>query len=130
MSVANPARVLAVVLALAVAACAPLPQRAGVPVEQRPSGNFDERRPNFVILHYTSNDNAERALRTLTDPLRRVSAHYLVSRDGKIYYLVDERARSPHRFVSHAGRRTRADDGGDLRRPWQVDAEARVAVAV
>lgn len=103
MSVANPARVLAVVLALAVAACAPLPQRAGVPVEQRPSGNFDERRPNFVILHYTSNDNAERALRTLTDPLRRVSAHYLVSRDGKIYYLVDERARAWHAGESSWG---------------------------
>lgn len=45
----------AVLFALAVAACAPLlPPRAGVPVEVRPSPNFDERRPNFVILHHTS----------------------------------------------------------------------------
>ncbi len=89
------------ILALFVAACAPLPQRAGVPLEQRPSTNFDERRPNFVILHYTSNADAERALRTLTDPLTKVSAHYLIARDGKIYQLVDERARAWHAGESY-----------------------------
>jgi N-acetylmuramoyl-L-alanine amidase len=91
------------ILALFVAACAPLPQRAGVPLEPRPSANFDERRPNFVILHYTSNADAERALRTLTDPLAKVSAHYLVARDGKIYQLVDEHARAWHAGVSYWG---------------------------
>lgn len=90
-------------LALFVAACAPLPQRAGVPVEQRPSGNFDERRPNFVIVHYTGSADAEHALRTLTNPLAKVSAHYLVARDGKIYQLVDERARAWHAGVSYWG---------------------------
>ena len=69
------ARVCLVLAALAIAACStPLPpmQRTGLPVELRPSVNFDERRPNFVILHYTSNDTVEPALRTLTDRDRAV----------------------------------------------------------
>lgn len=82
--------------ALAAAACAPAPRRANVPLEWVPSPNFDERRPQFVIIHHTSDDTAEQALRTLTDPLRQVSAHYLVGRDGKVWQLVDERERAWH----------------------------------
>ncbi len=92
--------------ALAVAACAPLqplPPRAGVPVEVRPSPNFDERRPNFVILHHTSNDDADQALSTLTDPAKKVSSHYLIGRHGTIYYLVDELARAWHAGESYWG---------------------------
>jgi len=88
---------------IVVAGCAPLPERANVPVEQRPSPNYDERRPNYVILHHTSDDTAEEALRTLTDPFRRVSAHYLVARDGTIYLLVDELARAWHAGESYWG---------------------------
>lgn len=92
-------------MVLAVAACTTPPpaQRTGLLVELRPSRNFDERRPNYVILHYTSDDNAEQALRTLTDPVSKVSAHYLISRDGRIYSLVDERARAWHAGVSGWG---------------------------
>ncbi len=89
---------------LAVAGCAPLlPSRTGLPVEVRPSPNFNERRPNFVILHHTSNDTAARALGTLTDAARAVSAHYLIGRDGRIYYLVDELARAWHAGESYWG---------------------------
>jgi N-acetylmuramoyl-L-alanine amidase len=100
------ARSLIALAALAVAACAPLsplPPRAGVPVEVRPSPNFDERRPNFVILHHTSDDDTDEALVTLTDPARKVSSHYLIGRDGKIYYLVDELARAWHAGESYWG---------------------------
>ena len=92
---------LAVLLVLC--ACAQIPPRANVPYQERPSPNFNERRPNFVIVHYTSHDNAERSLATLTDPLREVSAHYLVARDGTIYYLVDETARAWHAGDSYWG---------------------------
>jgi N-acetylmuramoyl-L-alanine amidase len=93
-------------LALVVCACAPLPQRTQLPVAQRPSANFNERRPNFVILHHTGSVRAERALATLRDPAREVSAHYLVARDGRIYYLVDELARAWHAGASYcAGHR-------------------------
>ena len=60
------------------------------------SPNFDARRPNLIVLHHTSNDSADRALRTLTSPERKVSSHYLVDRDGTIIRLVDESARAWH----------------------------------
>jgi N-acetylmuramoyl-L-alanine amidase len=88
-------------LSLVLSACAPLPQRAGVPVVQWPSPNFNERRPSYVILHHTGSDNVERALRTLSDRLRRVSAHYVIARDGRIYYMVDELARAWHAGESY-----------------------------
>ncbi len=95
--------VLALLLALALAACAPLPQRAGIPTEWQGSPNYNERKPNFVILHHTSDDSVAQALRTLADPLRSVSAHYLVGRDGSIIQLVDERARAWHAGESKWG---------------------------
>ncbi|HXV10155.1 MAG TPA: N-acetylmuramoyl-L-alanine amidase, partial [Burkholderiales bacterium] len=84
-------------------ACTQIAPRANVPYEERPSPNFNERRPNYVIIHYTSHDDAERSLSTLTDPMREVSAHYLVARDGTIYYLVDELARAWHAGDSYWG---------------------------
>ena len=99
----RPFRALVSVLSLLLAGCAALPQGAGVAVEWRPSPNFDERKANFVIIHHTSDDNIEQALGTLTNPLRAVSAHYLIGRDGKIYQLVDERARAWHAGESKWG---------------------------
>jgi len=96
-------RACAVLFVLAVVGCAELPHRANVPVELQPSPNYDERRPNYVVLHYTSDDTAEQALRTLTDPTRKVSAHYVVARDGTIYLLVDELARAWHAGESYWG---------------------------
>ncbi|MDH3287305.1 MAG: N-acetylmuramoyl-L-alanine amidase [Betaproteobacteria bacterium] len=105
---ANPLRRVAwsaasLVALLALCACTLITPRANVPYMERPSPNFDKRRPNFVIIHHTSNDGAEHALSTLTDSLRRVSAHYLIARDGTIYYLVDEMARAWHAGESYWG---------------------------
>jgi len=87
--------ILPALLAL-LAACAPAPQRAGIATSWQGSPNFNERKPSFVIIHHTSDDNVDQALRTLSNPLRSVSAHYLVGRDGSIIQLVDERARAWH----------------------------------
>ncbi len=89
-------RGLVILLLAALAACAPLPTGQGNGALWRPSPNFDQRRPNFVILHQTSNDNVAKALATLTDPQRRVSSHYLIGRDGAVMQLVDEAARAWH----------------------------------
>ena len=86
-----------------VAACAPTPERVGFPSEWMASPNFNDRRPSYVVLHHTSDDTADDALRTLTDPLREVSAHYLIARDGRIYQLVDERYRAWHAGQSRWG---------------------------
>lgn len=104
----------ALLLALALCACAVPPQRVvpagavtpGVVVEQRHSPSFDRRRPNFVILHHTSDASAEESLRTLTARASGVSSHYLIAREGRIYYLVDERDRAWHAGESYwAGQR-------------------------
>jgi N-acetylmuramoyl-L-alanine amidase len=90
-------------LVFALWACARITPRTHLPHTSLPSPNFDQRRPNFVIIHHTSKHGAEEALATLTDPLRRVSAHYLIARDGAIYALVDELARAWHAGESYWG---------------------------
>jgi N-acetylmuramoyl-L-alanine amidase len=89
-------RISLLALSLLLAACAPVPQRAGIPTTWQGSPNFNERKPNFVIIHHTSDDTVDQALRTLANPARSVSAHYLIGRDGTIIQLVDERARAWH----------------------------------
>jgi N-acetylmuramoyl-L-alanine amidase len=89
-------RGFALLLLSLLCACAPLPTGQGRDVLWQPSPNFDQRRPNFVILHQTSNDTVAKALSTLTDPQRKVSAHYLIGRDGSVIQLVDESARAWH----------------------------------
>lgn len=87
-------------------ACAPLPHGVvgtALPAHWQSSPNFDVRRPGFVVLHQTSNDTAARALATLTDPDKKVSAHYLIGRDGTVHQLVDERVRAWHAGASFWG---------------------------
>ena len=97
-------RIAASLVLLAIlGACAPLPQRAGIPSEWIPSPNHNERRPNFVIIHHTGSDDVDRSLRTLTRRHGSVSAHYLIGRDGTIRQLVDERARAWHAGQSYWG---------------------------
>jgi N-acetylmuramoyl-L-alanine amidase len=90
---------------------------------ERPSPNFDARtRPvDLVVLHYTGMQDAETALKRLTDPapvagrypgpwqppgaqadapLPRVSAHYVVGEAGEIYALVAEEHRAWHAGAS------------------------------
>jgi N-acetylmuramoyl-L-alanine amidase len=89
-------RLASLVAVLLLTACAQLPVYTALPVDVRPSPNVGERRPNYVIIHHTTNDSIERALETLTNKSREVSAHYLISRDGRIIYLVDELKRAWH----------------------------------
>lgn len=87
---------------MALAACSPQPVRIGQG-EWLPSPNFDERRPGFVIIHHTSSETAARAIRILTDPATRVSAHYVIGRDGRLVQLVEERSRAWHAGDSRWG---------------------------
>ena len=89
---------LAAVLVAAVSGCAPTASSV------RPtSPNFDARRPNLVVIHHTSDDTIEEALQTLTTPARKVSAHYLIGRDGEVVTLVDEKERAWHAGLSWWG---------------------------
>ncbi len=70
----------------------------------RPSPNRDARPAgvaiDMLVLHYTGMPSAEAALARLTDPVAKVSAHYLVDEDGTLYALVAEVCRAWHAGVS------------------------------
>jgi N-acetylmuramoyl-L-alanine amidase len=63
-----------------------------------PSPNFDARRapPDMVILHYTGMQTGEAAIARLRDPEARVSSHYVVEEDGRVFRLVAEERRAWH----------------------------------
>ena len=65
---------------------------------ERPSPNFDERAlpVSMIVLHYTGMPDADGALDRLTSPTAKVSAHYLVDEDGRVFRLVDESKRAWH----------------------------------
>ena len=67
-----------------------------------PSPNFDSRTapPDMIVLHYTGMPTGEGALERLCDPDARVSAHYLVEEDGRVFHLVAEERRAWHAGVS------------------------------
>ncbi len=71
----------------------------------RGSPNFDARAPQAIVLHHTTMDGAQAALRTLQtgNAQGRVSAHYLVGRDGALYQLVSEDHRAWHAGASRWG---------------------------
>jgi len=67
-----------------------------------PSPNFDMRRgpPDMVVLHYTGMQTGAEALARLCDPAAKVSAHYLIEEDGRIFQLVPEERRAWHAGLS------------------------------
>jgi N-acetylmuramoyl-L-alanine amidase len=71
---------------------------------ERPSPNYDPRREgcpiDILVLHYTGMRTAEEALERLCDPAAKVSSHYTIDRDGRIYRHVDESLRARHAGVS------------------------------
>jgi N-acetylmuramoyl-L-alanine amidase len=75
-----------------------------------PSPNHDARPKgmpiDILVLHYTGMKTGEEALARLTDPTSKVSAHYTIDRDGRIYRHVAEDRRAWHAGVSYwAGER-------------------------
>lgn len=68
-----------------------------------PSPNFDERMQpvSLLLLHYTGMPSGQEALDRLTDATSKVSAHYLVEEDGRVFQLVDESKRAWHGGVGY-----------------------------
>lgn len=67
-----------------------------------PSPNFDNRvaPPDMIVLHYTGMRSGEEALARMIDPQAKVSAHYMVEEDGRVFSLVSEERRAWHAGVS------------------------------
>lgn len=126
-----------------VAECAPQELRGLQGVTFVKSPNWDVRpldgKIDAVIVHSTvinTLEGTERAF--LDDKVRRVSAHYVVDRDGTIVQMVDERFTAWHAGVSELEGRTgvndfsvgieivNLNDGKDPYTDAQYDAVARI----
>jgi len=64
--------------------------------EPRPSGVL----PDMIILHYTDLMSTEEALTRLCDVEAKVSSHFLISKEGVLYQLVDPIHRAWHAGIS------------------------------
>ena len=95
---------LPLLLLAALGACTSAPVRNPM-AEWRGSPNHDQRRAQLVVLHQTEMDSAQAALLTLRtrNAHGRVSAHYLIGADGRLYQLVAESARAWHAGASRWG---------------------------
>jgi N-acetylmuramoyl-L-alanine amidase len=63
-----------------------------------PSENYDIRRAQLIVVHFTEQASVQQSLHTLRtrNSGGRVSAHYLVGDDGRIYQLVSDEHRAWH----------------------------------
>lgn len=64
-----------------------------------PSPNFDSRngaKVALVVVHYTGMETGAEALARLCDSDAKVSAHYLIEEDGRIFQMVEEENRAWH----------------------------------
>ena len=44
----------------------------------------------MIIIHYTGMQSERESLKRLTNPKFKVSCHYLINRDGKVFNMVKE----------------------------------------
>nr|NIS68464.1 N-acetylmuramoyl-L-alanine amidase [Pseudomonadota bacterium] len=64
-------------------------QRDGTSYPYVPSPNTGGKvEHRYLVIHYTAAPNSEAAIRTLTNPEARASAHVVIGRDGSITQLV------------------------------------------
>lgn len=82
---------------LFLAACTQAPVRNPI-ATWVPSPNFNARKPVIIVLHATEQGSVEESLRTLRSANSggKVSSHYLVGEDGRIYQLVADLDRAWH----------------------------------
>ncbi len=88
-------------ISISLVGCVSFKPDTALPVTVVASPNQDVRRPTMVVIHYTSNDDVEHSLDTLTSAVRKVSAHYLIDRQGRLYQLVPEERRAWHAGQSY-----------------------------
>jgi len=86
----------------------PVPERlyldsAVMPVYAVGTTNFDLRKPNFVIIHHTAQNSCEQTLKTFTLQRTKVSAHYVICKDGTIHHMLNDYLRAWQAGVSKWG---------------------------
>ena len=71
-------------------------------IEERPSPNHGDRFGpiDILLLHYTGMPDDEQALAWLRNPESKVSSHYFVHKNGRVFRLVPEDRRAWHAGLS------------------------------
>ncbi len=68
--------------------------------------NFNIRKPNFVIIHYTAQNSCDQTLKAFTLPRSQVSAHYVICKDGIIHHMLNDYMRAWHAGLAKWGNLT------------------------
>lgn len=68
--------------------------------------NFNMRKPNFVIIHHTAQNNCDQTLKTFTMPRTQVSAHYVICKDGTVHHMLNDYLRAWHGGIAKWGNNT------------------------
>lgn len=68
-----------------------------------PAMHYDLRRPNFVIIHHTAQNSVAQTIRTFQVPHSKVSAHYVIGRDGQVVQMLNDYDRAWHAGKSKWG---------------------------
>lgn len=68
--------------------------------------NFNLRKPNFIILHHTAQDSLQQTIKTFTLPRTQVSAHYVISDNGKVVQMLNDYLRAWHGGNASWGKNT------------------------
>jgi len=90
------------------------------------SVNFGIRKPNFVVIHHTAQDSLAQTIKTFFSTKAGTSAHYVISRDGKVVHMVNDYLRANHAGLSKWGKDTDLNsssigielDNNGLTDPW------------
>jgi N-acetylmuramoyl-L-alanine amidase len=76
---------------------------AAIPSDFVGTVNFNVRKPNYVIIHFTAQDSVRQTLQTFTVVKTQVSAHYVIGKDGKVFHMLNDYLRAWHAGVSKWG---------------------------
>jgi N-acetylmuramoyl-L-alanine amidase len=80
--------------------------QSGIVSEWIGTVNFNLRKPNFVIIHHTAQDSVQQTIKTFTLKKTKVSAHYVIARDGKVIHMLNDYLRAWHAGNSSWGKDT------------------------
>src|SRR4051794_8712755 len=75
----------------------------GYPLYWVGTTNFNMRKPNFVVIHYTAQNSCDQTLKTFTLPRTQVSAHYVICKDGTVHHMLNDYFRAWHAGIAKWG---------------------------
>lgn len=58
--------------------------------------HYDIRRPHYVIIHHTAQNSTAQTIRTFQLEHTKVSAHYVIGRDGRVVQMLNDYLRAWH----------------------------------